>query len=33
MDDERASDWANGGGIKVEGDIEMFPGRHIWGKG
>ena len=33
MDDEQAADWANGGGIKVEGAIEVFPGRHVRDKG
>ena len=33
MDNDRADDWTNGGGVEVEGDIEVFPGRHIQGKG
>ena len=33
MDDERSSDWANGGGIKVERSILVFPGRYVRGKG
>ena len=33
MDDEQADDWANGGGVKVERSVEVFPGRHIRGKG
>ena len=33
MDYDQAENWADGGGIKVEGDIEVFPGRHVRGKG
>ena len=33
MDNDRAADWTDGGGIKVEGDVEVFPGRHVRGKG
>ena len=33
VDDERASNCAEGGGIKVEGAIEVFPYRYVWGKG
>ena len=33
MDDDWAADWANGGGVKVEGTVEVFPGRHVRGKG
>ena len=33
VDDERAADWADGGGIKVEGAIAVLSGRHIRVKG
>ena len=33
MDDERAANWSDGGGIKVEGAVEVFPGIYIRGKG
>ena len=33
MDNEQASDWDNGGVIKFEGAIGVFPGRHVRGKG
>ena len=33
MDYDRAADWCYGGGIEVEGAIEVFPGRHAQGKG
>ena len=33
MDDDRAADWDDGGGVKVEGSVEVFPGRHVRGKG
>ena len=33
MDGDREYDWSNGGVIKFEGAIEMFPGRHVRGKG
>ena len=33
MDDDRAANWDNGGGITVEGSIEVFPVIHVWGKG
>ena len=33
MDDDRASNWDDGGGIKVEGTIEVFLVRHFRGKG
>ena len=33
MDDERAANWSGGGGIKVEGAVEVFPGIYIRGKG
>ena len=33
MDDDRAADWTNSDGVKVEGAVEVFPGRHVRGKG
>ena len=33
MDDDRAANWVDGGGIKVEGAIEVLPGRHVRVKG
>ena len=33
MDNDRASDWTDGGGVKVEGVVELFTGRHFRGKG
>ena len=33
MDDDRAADWVDGGGIKVEGAIEVLPGIHVRVKG
>ena len=33
MDDDRSSDWANGGGVEVEGAVEVFPGKHFRVKG
>ena len=33
MDDDRAADWTNWDGVKVEGAVEVFPGRHVRGKG
>ena len=33
MDDYRAADWDDGGGIKVEVYVEVLPGRHVRGKG
>ena len=33
MYDDRASNWDDGGGVKVEGAVELFPGRHFRGKG
>ena len=33
MNDNWAADWADGGGIEVEGAVEVFPGRHVRGKG
>ena len=33
MDNYREDDWTNGGGVEVEGDFEVLPGRHFWGKG
>ena len=29
MDDDRSANLDDGGGIKVEGAIEVFPGRHV----
>ena len=33
MDNDRAADWNDGGGVKFEGAVEVFPGRHVCGKG
>ena len=33
MDDDRAANWVDEGGVKVEGAIEVFPERHVRGKG
>ena len=33
MDYEQTENWANGGDVKVEGDVEVFPDRHVRGKG
>ena len=33
MDDDQASNWTDGGGVEVEGAVEVFPGRHVRGKG
>ena len=33
MDNERADDWTGGGSVNVEGDAEVFPCRHVRGKG
>ena len=33
VDNERADNWTGGGGVKVEGVVEVFPGRHVRGKG
>ena len=33
VDDDQAANWANGGGVKAKGDVKVFPGRHVWGKG
>ena len=33
VDNGRVADWTNGGGIKVEGAVELFPARHVRGKG
>ena len=33
MDNERADDWTGGGSVNVEGDVEVFPCRHVRGKG
>ena len=27
------ADWTDGGGVEVEGAVEVFPGRHVRGKG
>ena len=33
MDNNRAVDWIDGGGVKVKGAVEVFPFRHVRGKG
>ena len=33
VDNERADNWNGGGGVEVEGAVEVFPGRHVRGKG
>ena len=33
MDNEWADDWTGGGSVNVEGDAEVFPCRHVRGKG
>ena len=33
MNDNRASDWTDGGGVEFEGVVEVVPIRHVWGKG
>ena len=33
MDNVRAADLTNGGGVEVEGAVEVFPGRNVRGKG
>ena len=33
MDNDRTAYWTDGGGVKVEGAVEVFPGRHVQGKG
>ena len=33
MDNDRADDWNDGGSVEVEGAVEVFPGRHVCGKG
>ena len=33
MDGDWAANWVVGYGIEVEGAVEVFPGRHVWGKG
>ena len=33
MDNEREADCTDGGDVEVEGVVEVFPGRHIRGKG
>ena len=33
MGDDRAAGWADVGGIKVEGSVEVFPGIHVQVKG
>ena len=32
MDNEGAADWTDAGGVKVEGAVDVFPGRHVQGK-
>ena len=33
MDDDQAANWTNGGGVEVEGAVEVLPGRHVRDKG
>ena len=33
MDNEQAADWTDGGGVEVEGAVEVLPGRHVRVKG
>ena len=33
MDNDWADNWTNGSGVKVEGNVEVLPGRHVRGKG
>ena len=33
MDDDWSANWADGGCVEVKGDVEVFPVRHVRGKG
>ena len=32
VDDDRASNWSQGRGVKVEWAVQVFPSRHCWGE-